>query len=87
MNHKQQLLKYSKKTQVLSSALNNKNGIIHKIICQHKDLVKDKRDYLRQKLKPEGHKNLPIPCLPNKGGILIKGSFNDRSIPKEVKEY
>lgn len=57
MNHQQQLLKYASKTQVLSSALKRGTGIIHKIIINHPDMLKDKLDYLVESRKPAGHKN------------------------------
>lgn len=60
MNHQQQLYKYAKKTKCLSSALKSGSGIVQKIIINHPDMLKDKRNYLYESKKPNGHKNKKI---------------------------
>ncbi len=57
-NHFQQLKKYSKKIKGLQGKI--KGPGIQKVFCMNEEILKDKRLYLREKNKPEGHKNKTI---------------------------
>lgn len=57
-NHFQQLNKWSKKLKGLQGYL--KGPGVQRILINNQEILDDKRKYLREKTKPEGHKNKTI---------------------------